>query len=111
MSESDDIFTEIQDEGMADIGCAVQVDMDGNSYQGTINSPDAATMMMTGAYQGRSVLQIRMTKTQFATPPAQRGEVLLTDAYGQETQWQRKEVSVEEVAHYVMTILRQLPTT
>lgn len=109
MNESDEMFTEIQDEGMADIGAFVDLDMDGKKYRGTLSAPDAATVMMTGNFQGRSVIVVRATKDQFASPPPQRGIVLITDQNGDESEWQRKEVSVDEINHYVLTLLRQLP--
>lgn len=110
MSESDEMFTEIQDEGMADIGTRVLITVDGKTYKGIINPPETTSQMMSGGYQGRAVIIVRATRDQFATSPAQRSDILLTDSYGQETQWRSKEVAVDESAHYVFTLLKQLPS-
>ena len=112
MSESEDLFTEIQDEGMADIGTAVSFDMDGGNYNGTIDNPSITTQMLTGAYQGRSVIVILATRDQFSSPPSQRG-VLTINSEGvfKASQWDRKEINPYGANHYAITALKQLPTT
>jgi hypothetical protein len=111
MSESDEMFREIQDEGMADIGTKVEFEMDGGKYYGTINSPEASTQMLTGGYQGRSVMVILATKRQFPTIPSQRGDITITASQDFDaSQWTRKQVEVYGAAHYAITVQKQLPT-
>ena len=113
MAESDDLFTEIQDEGMADIGTAIEFEMDGKQgYHGVIDHPSTATQMLTGAFQGRSEIVIMATRDQFATPPSQRGVLTINSpAVFRATHWERKQVDPFGAAHFAITAMRQLPTT
>ena len=111
-NEAEELFAEIQDDGMADIGTAVTFAMDGGNYNGIVSSPDAATQMLTGSYQGRSTMVILATRDQFSSPPSQRG-VLTINSEGvfKASQWDRKEVNPYGANHYAITVLHQLPTT
>lgn len=108
VSETDDSFADVQ-EGMGLIGAGVTLTMDGGVYSGIYGSPDLATQMLTGGYQGRSHLVIRSLKSQYSAPPPQTGAVLVTDSSGKDTQWQRKEVAIDDLAYYVLTLIRQIP--
>ena len=109
MSETDEMFTEIQDEGMADLGTKVLFEMDGASYAGTMDSPGAVTQMLTGGYQGRSEMVILATRSQFAAQPAQRGIVVITaPEIFSHAQWNRKQVEPYGAAHYAITVMHQL---
>jgi len=106
------MFTEIQDVGMTDIGTAVTFTIDDGTYHGTINSPEINTQMLTGAYQGRAVMVILATRTQFDEAPAQRGVVTITaPAMFNASQWTRKMVEPYGAAHYAITVQNQLPTS
>ena len=111
MNETDAMFEEVQNVGMTDLGTAVEFIMDGQKYNGTINNPDASTSMMTGGYQGRSVMIILATRGQFASQPSQRGSVSITapDMFSQ-SEWARKQVEPYGAAHYAITVLHQLTT-
>lgn len=108
MSEADTAFAEIQD-GMAAIGTAVKFTCDGAAYSGVLGSTDLTTQMLTGGYNERSQILIRATKGQFGAPPVQHGPIVITapSPYSG-MQWARKEVSIDEVAHYVFTLMRQV---
>ncbi len=112
MSETEDLFCEVQNEGMDFIGVKIQFEMDGGSYVGTLGNPDAATQMLTGGYQGRSQVIIMATRSQFASRPAQKGIVVITapDIFSK-SQWQRKQVDVFGASHYAIEVMMQLPTT
>lgn len=112
MSESDEMFTEIQDEGMADIGTKVVFEMDDGTYNGTINSPEITTQMLTGGYQGRAIMVILATRSQFPDMPGQRGVITITaPAIFNASQWSRRQVEVYGAAHYAITVQHQLPTS
>lgn len=106
------MFTEIQDEGMADIGTKVVFEMDDGTYNGTINSPEVSTQMLTGGYQGRAVMVILATRNQFAQMPSQRGVLTITaPSLFNASQWTRKFVEVYGAAHYAITVQHQQPTS
>lgn len=106
------MFTEIQDVGMPDIGTSVTFTIDDGTYTGTINNPEINTQMLTGGYQGRAVLVILATRSQFTGPPAQRGVITITNpAIFNASQWTRKMVEPYGAAHYAITVQVQLPTT
>lgn len=111
MNEAESAFEEIQNEGMPDIGTACEFELDGGRFQGIINNPDAATQMLTGGYQGRAEVVILATRSQFATRPAQKGGVSITQPeVFKASLWQRKQVEVFGAAHYAITIMAQLPS-
>lgn len=109
MNETDAMFEEIQNEGMADIGTAVSFDMDGRKCAGVINNPQVVTEMLTGGYQGRAQMVILATRGQFAAQPAQKGIVVITapDIFTQ-GQWNRTQVEPYGAAHYAITVMHQL---
>ena len=112
VSESDEMFTEIQDEGMADIGTKVEFEMDDGKYSGTINSPEISTQMLTGGYQGRAVMVILATRNQFSSMPGQRGTLTITaPSLFNASQWTRKQVEVYGAAHYAITVQHIQPTS
>jgi len=112
VSESDEMFTEIQDEGMADIGTKVVFEMDDGTYNGTINNPEVTTQMLTGGYQGRAVMVILATRSQFSQMPGQRGAITITaPSLFNATQWTRKQVEVYGAAHYAITVQLNQPTS
>lgn len=111
MSEADEMFTEIQDGGMADIGTKVVFEMDDGTFNGTINNPEVTTQMLTGGYQGRAIMVILATRTQFATMPGQRGVITITaPELFKASQWNRRQVEVFGSAHYAITVQHQQPT-
>lgn len=109
MNESDEMFAEIQNEGMADVGTAVEFELDGEKYNGVVNNPDTQTQMLTGGYQGRSMIVILATRAQFASQPAQKGVVTINSpqVFAQ-SQWNRMQVEPYGAAHYAITVMRQL---
>lgn len=109
VNETEDMFNEVQNEGMADIGTAIEFEMDGQKYNGVIDNPDTSTSMMTGGYQGRSVITILATRSQFPSQPSQKGNITVTapDMFAQSV-WARKQVEPYGAAHYAITILHQL---
>lgn len=110
-NETSDLYDEIQDDGMAMIGTKIQFTMDGETYNGVVNNPASATQMLTGGYQGHSEMVILATRTQFSSPPAQRGEVIITaPPVFDKTQWRRKQVDEYDANHFSITVMRQLGT-
>ena len=111
MNEAESAFEEIQNTGMTDIGTACEFEMDGGKFGGIINNPDAATQMLTGGYQGRAEMTILATRSQFATRPAQKGGVTITQPeVFKAALWQRKQVEVSGAAHYAITVMAQQPS-
>lgn len=103
------MFTEIQNEGMPDVGCAVEFEIDGEKYNATVNNPDTSTQMMTGGYQGRSMMVLLATRDQFASQPAQKGVMTINSpAMFNQSQWNRMQVEPYGAAHYAITIMKQL---
>lgn len=112
MNEAEEMFAEVQNEGMADIGTAISFEMDGGKFNGIINNPDTSTQMLTGGYQGRSMLVLLATREQFATQPAQKGIVVITapQVFAQ-SQWNRMQVDPYGANHYAITVMKQLTTS
>ena len=111
MNETDEMFEEVQNVGMADVGTAVEFDIDGESYSGVISNPDTQTQMLTGGYQGRSMMVIVATREQFASQPAQKGVLVITQPAGfAQSQWNRMQVEPYGANHYSLTIMKQLTT-
>jgi hypothetical protein len=111
-NETEDLFCEVQNEGMTFIGTRVEFEMDGKAgYYGVINDPDEATQMMTGGYQGRAEMVIIATRSQFAGNPGQKGVVTITapDLFAA-SQWNRKQVEVFGASHYAIHLMKQMPT-
>lgn len=109
MNETDSMFEEIQNEGMADVGTACEFEIDGERHNGIINNPDTSTQMLTGGYQGRSMMVILATRSQFASQPAQKGVVTINSPQMfNQSQWNRMQVEPYGAAHYSITVMKQL---
>lgn len=112
-NETEEMFIEVQNEGMDIIGTRVEFELDGKSgYSGVANNPEPSTQMLTGGYQGYAEMVIYATKSQFAATPAQKGIITVTwDGVFRQSLWNRKQVDTFGASHYAITVMRQLPFT
>ena len=112
MNEAEEMFAEIQNIGMADVGTAVEFEIDGEKYNGVVSNPDTSTQMLTGGYQGRSMIVILATRDQFSSQPAQKGVMTINSpAVFAQSQWNRMQVDPYGANHYSITVMKQLTTS
>ena len=110
-NESDAAYSEIE-QALVNLGAGVTFECDGGMYQGVLDAPDNNTDMMTGGFQGRTMIRLTATQSQFSAIPRQRGEVIITNARtGEKQQWQRKEVALDGANLFTFTLIRQLQVT